>query len=83
MKMPEYLLLFSQSGSVDVRVRLEGHDGCMPGRKMSPSEIATLVADNGATFHQRMTFDDRECSVSKYEIDPVNNQLTIFARPIR
>lgn len=79
--MPEYLLLFSQSGSVDVRVEFEGHGAQMPNRKMAPSEIAALVADGGTRFVDRMTFDDWPFSISKYEIDPANNRLTIFAKP--
>lgn len=82
MKVPEYLFLFSQSGSVDVRVRFEGHDGHMPDRKMNPDEIAALVADGGRDFYKRMTFDGWEFSVSKYEIDPVRLRLTIFAKPL-
>lgn len=79
--MPEYLSLFSQTGDVNVCVRFEGHDGYMPERWMSAQEVVALVAPDGAGFHQRMTFDEWEFIITRYEIDPVQRRLTIVARP--
>ncbi len=82
MNVPEYLLLFTQSATVDVHIRFEGHDGHMPSRKMDARAIASLVTPDGTGFHRRMTFDDWECAVSRYEIDPINGSLTIVAKPL-
>jgi hypothetical protein len=47
---------------------------------MKPQELAALVAVDSAGFLPRMTFDDHPYAIRKYEIDPVKNKLTIFAR---
>jgi len=53
----------------------------MPERWMSAQEVVALVAPDGAGFHQRMTFDEWEFIITRYEIDPVQRRLTIVARP--
>jgi hypothetical protein len=82
MTLPEYLVLFSNEGPVNVDVNFEEHDGSISNRKMRPNEIAALISTNGKGFHSKMTFDDWPFAVTKYEIDPARNQLTIFARRI-
>ncbi len=80
MNLPEYLVLFSNQGTVDVQVRFEDHDGSVSNRKMSPKEISVLISPDGRGFHTQMTFDDWPFAITKYEIDPAENKLTLFAR---
>lgn len=82
MNLPEYLVLFSNEGVIDVRVKFEDYEGSVQTKKMSPQEIAVLISDDGLGFHSRMTFDDSPFAIRKYEIDPAKNQLTIFVRAI-
>lgn len=82
MKLLEYLVLFSNDGVIDVRVEFEDHDGSVATRKMSPQKISALVSADGKGFHTQMTFDDWPFVIRKYEINPIKNQLTIFARKI-
>lgn len=82
MNFPEYLVLFSNKGTVDVQVQFEDHEGGVATRKMSPQEVSILISKNGMGFHTHMTFDDWPFAIQKYEINPVKNQLTIVARKI-
>lgn len=82
MNLPEYLVLFSNEGTVDVKVTFEDHDGSIASRKMRPNEIATLISTNGKGFHTQMTFDDWPFVITKYEIEPALNKLTIVAKKI-
>ena len=80
MTIPEYLVLFSNEGTIDVEVNFEDHDGSIAVRKMKPKEIAALISTNGKGFHRQMTIDDGPFVITKYEIDPVLNKLTIVAK---
>jgi len=80
MNLPEYHLLFSNEGAIDVSVKFEDDEIMVPPKKMKPQELAALVAVDSAGFLPRMTFDDHPYAIRKYEIDPVKNKLTIFAR---
>jgi len=82
MNLPEYLVLFSNEGTIDVEVDFEDHDGTVSGRKMSPKEIAALISKNGKGFHTQMTFDESPFVITKYGIEPALNKLTITARKI-
>lgn len=82
MKFPEYLVLFSNEGTIDVEVNFEDHDGSIACRKMRPKEVAALISTNGKGFHTQMTFDDWPFVITKYEIEPAANKLTIVARKI-
>lgn len=82
MTLPEYLILFSNEGCIDVSVKFDDDDLMIPPKKMRPQELAVLVATEGGGFHQRMTFDEHSFAIRKYEIDPIKNKLTIFARKI-
>lgn len=82
MNFPEYLVLFSDEGTIDVEVNFEDHDGSISSRKMRPKEIAALISTNGKGFHTEMTFDDWPFLITKYEIEPALNKLTIVARKI-
>ena len=82
MNLPEYLVLFSNEGIIDVEVNFENHDGCIASRKMKPNEITALISTNGNSFHAQMTFDDWPFVITKYEIEPALNKLTIVATRI-
>ena len=43
---------------------------------------AALISAGGKGFHAQMTFDDWPFMITKYEIEPALNKLTIFARSI-
>ena len=77
MNLPEFLVLFSNEGGTDVRVRFEHDDRMVSSRKMHPSEISFLVSQDKQGFHTRMTIDDWPCAIKMYEIDPNENVLTI------
>ena len=80
MKNPEYHLLFSKNGPVTIKVKLKDFYGCIPNSAMVPSEIAKLVSCDGENFIRNMTFDEWPFDVYKYEIDPIKNIVTIWAR---
>ena len=82
MNFPEYLVLFSNQGTIDVRVTFEDHEGSISSRKMSPKEISVLISPDGKGFHTQLTFDDWPFVITKYEINPAENKLTIFVRKI-
>lgn len=82
MNLPEYHQLFSNEGAINVRVKFEDSDVMVPPQKMQPQELAALVATDGGGFHSRLTFDGHPYTVRKYEIDPIKNTVTIFARTI-
>ena len=82
MNLPEYHQLFSNEGAINVRVKFEDSEVMVPPRKIQPQELAALVATGGGSFHSRMTFDGHPFNVRKYEIDPIKNTVTIFARKI-
>lgn len=82
MTLPEYLVLFSNEGCIDVSVKFDDSDAMIPPKKMKPQELEALVATEGVGFHQRMTFDEHPFAIQKYEIDPIKNKLIIFARKI-
>jgi ectoine hydroxylase-related dioxygenase (phytanoyl-CoA dioxygenase family) len=80
----EYLLLFSNSGPVTVRVRFRDSKKIIAERNMQPSEVSRLVAQGQDVFLSRMAFDEWPFEVIKYELDPHKNVLTIFAgEPLR
>lgn len=79
MTVPEYLMLFSGQGDINVIVRLKDHNGSMVDRRMMAEEIKSLLSPDGTSFHRLMTFDGYLFNVHKYEIDVVRNRLTIFA----
>jgi hypothetical protein len=80
MNLPEYLVLFSNKGAIDINVKFADPDVMISPRTMRPQEFAALVTTDGAGFHQRMTFDEHTFSIQKYEIDPNKNTLTIFVK---
>lgn len=80
MKPTEYLLLFSNSGTTKIIVKLKDFDGTVATQTMEPSEIIRLTSPESGEFLKTMSFDDWPFEVYKYEIDPIKNTLTIHAR---
>lgn len=81
MNMNEYLLLFSNSGKIQVNVKFEDDGGFITSMKMNPGEITKLISPIDGQFFSEMTFDDYPFEVYKYEINPLKKTLTIYARP--
>lgn len=82
MNLPEYLVLFSNKGTIDVHVKFEKNAGKIVVQKMEPREISALISDESMGFYKQMTFDDHKFAVCKYEIDPQNDRLTIVVKEI-
>lgn len=80
MQHNEYSLLFSNSGTTRVQVKFQNFNGTISTRKMNPEEITQLISSDGRGFISSMTFDEWLFEVYKYEIDPIGNTLTIYAR---
>ena len=82
MNLPEYLVLFSNNGTIDVHVNFEKNGVSIAVRKMEPSEISVLISKAGKGFYKQMTFDEHPYAICKYEIDPQNDRLTIVVKEI-
>ena len=80
MHTPEYLLLFSGTGPIEVEVRFKDKSISISKGAMTPEEISNLISDTSDCFHSTMAFDEHPHEVYKYEIDPIKNRLIIFAR---
>lgn len=77
MDTPEYLLLFSNSGDITVKVVFKDYKGQVAEQSMSPDEVNKLTTKDG--FLKSMTFDEWPFKILKYEINPICNELTIHA----
>ena len=82
MNLPEYLVLFSNEGTIDVHVKFEESGVSIAVRKMKPKEISVLISKDGKGFYNHMTFDDHRFAICKYEIDPIKDRLTILTKNI-
>jgi hypothetical protein len=82
MSIPEYLALFSDQGPIKVQVKLKDFDGFISDMFMAPGEVDRLISKETGKFITKMTFDEWPFEVYKYEIDPINNLLTIKAKKI-
>jgi hypothetical protein len=77
---PEYLQLFSNDGPVTVRVRFSSkEDGHRSITKMNMrwDELNRIIDPETSTPYRFMYFDAYRCPISRYEIDPGKNVLTI------
>lgn len=80
MNFPEYLVLFSNEGPINVKVKFKESDTFIPNREMNAAEISQLISQDKQGFLTQMTFDECCFDIEKYEINPVKKLLTIFAR---
>lgn len=77
---PEYLTLFSNIGSIVVRVRFKNSDGSISERRMHPTEIQKLIHENQGFFLSRIYFDERLMELEKIEISVPDNRVVLHAR---
>jgi len=83
MGIPEYLILFSNTGNIDVEVKFKDHQGSVANVKMTTDEIVKLIDPRSHEFYTEMKFDDWLFEICKYQIDPLNRKITIMARKKR
>jgi hypothetical protein len=77
---PEYLELFQNSGPVKVSVRFSAavdKHRSIADAAMQWHDLERLIDQSTGMFYNVIRFDSYECSVKKYEIDPLANSLTI------
>ncbi len=82
MTQIEYLLLFSNQGSIAVQVKFKDFDGKVSNQSMQPNEILRILSPETGEFVRLMTFDEWPFEVYKYEIDPIKKLLIIRARKV-
>lgn len=77
---PEYLQLFSNDGPVVVWVRFSSKDSQRSIAKMSMQwgELDRIIDPLTGEPFKFMFFDAYRCPISRYEIDPKKNMLTII-----
>lgn len=81
MSENEYLELFSKTGNIKVQVEFKNFSGSVTSLRMNAEDILKLISPIDGQFISRMSFDEWPFEVHKYEINPLENMLTIHARP--
>lgn len=79
---PEYLMFFSNTGSITVRVRFKNFNGSISEQRMHPNELQKLINDNHDGFISHMYFDDHLMELEKIEISILENRVVLHARPL-
>lgn len=78
--LPEYLELFPNGGPVKVTVRFSAASDkhrSITETAMQWHDLERLLDPSTGLFYSVLRLDSYECSVKKYEIDPLANSLTI------
>lgn len=83
MSSPEFLLIFSDSGSMTARVKFRQRGAKIAERRLASKELANLLQSDGEGFHTRMYFDEHPAKIERFEIDPASAVLTIYADLIK
>ena len=78
---PEYLSLFSNTGTVAVEVRFKNFDGSVRSQMMRPREISKLIGTDQNGFVARMSFDEHPMKLDKIEIIVEENRIVLHASP--
>lgn len=76
----EYLLTFSETGTIKVRVKFEQSNPWIAERRMQPQEISSLIDPQTGDFLTAMTFDDCLFELTKVDLSLARKTLTIHAR---
>ena len=76
----EYLLTFSDSGPIKVRVKFEKSPTSIAGRRMQPQEINLLIDPETGDFLTAMTFDEHLFELTRIDLSLTKKTLTIHAR---
>jgi len=77
----EYLLTFSETGTIKVRVKFEQSDPWIAERRMQPQEISSLIDPTTGDFLTVMTFDGNPFELTRIDLSLTRKTLTIHARP--
>ena len=80
MEIPEYLMLFSNNGNININVKFKDHKGSVAKLTMTSDEIVKLINPSNGEFYTEMRFDDWLFEIYKYQIDPLKKKLTIMVR---
>jgi hypothetical protein len=76
----EYLLTFSETGPIMVRVKFEKSLGSITSRRMHAHEINQLIDPETGDFLTAMTFDDHLLEMTRIDLSLAKKTLTIYAR---
>lgn len=76
----EYLLTFSESGPIKVRVKFEKSSGSIASRRMHAHEINQLIDPDTGDFLTAMTFDEHLFEMTRIDLSLARKTLTIYAR---
>lgn len=76
----EYLLTFSETGTIKVRVKFEQSNPWIAERRMQPQEISSLIDPQTGDFLTAMTFDDCLFELTRVDLSLARKTLTIHAR---
>jgi hypothetical protein len=76
---PEYLLIFGDTGSVQVQVRFKEANCSICSRKCEPGDLARLINPETGLSHETLYFDDYLHAVDRYVWEPRRKRLTIWA----
>lgn len=79
----EYLLTFSETGTIKVRVKFEQTNPWIAERRMQPQEISSLIDHETGDFLTAMTFDDCLFELTRVDLSLTRKTLTIYARQPR
>ena len=79
MSAPEYLILFSNQGSISVEVRTQdGKEVDIRKMAIEPSELEKLVSPTTGNIIDEITIDGFLYSILKFEIAPKQKKLIIW-----
>ncbi|MFG0724001.1 hypothetical protein ACF8PU_20375 [Pseudomonas sp. GLN_6] len=76
----EYLLTFSETGPITVRVKFEKSFDFITSRRMHAHEINQLIDPDTGDFLTAMTFDDHLLEMTRIDLSLAKKTLTIYAR---
>lgn len=76
----EYLLTFSDTGPIRVRVKFAQEMARIAERRMKPQEINSLIDPRTGDFFTAMTFDEHLFELTRIDLSLTRKTLTIHAR---
>ena len=77
---PEYLLLFSNTGSTTVTVHFMDTDGSVRKQLMQPHELTKLISHDERGFLSEMSFDEHLMRLERIEILVEKNQVILHVK---
>ena len=78
---PEYLALFSNTGSMTVEVRFNSFDGSIREQLMQPGEIEKMIHPDQSGFLSHMYFDEHRMKLDRIEILVDERRVVLHASP--